>query len=108
MTKRRELPPLKYDGRWAVDTLVQGFIVAHAGIQCGEPTLIGTRIPAYAPWPWEIRDRPDELAESGLTREQAIALYSFQQGVEWQRDRKRRKRIEEAVMEQQVVKADDP
>ena len=98
MTKPRELPPLQFDGRWAVDTLVPGFIVAYAGIQCGEPTLIGTRIPTYAIWPWEIRDSPEQLAESGLTREQVIALYSFQQGVKWQRDRKRRKRMEEAVM----------
>ena len=97
MPKYDKLPPLKYDGVWAVDELVPGFIEAHAGIQVGCPCLIGTRLPTYAKWVWHDLDDPVSRKRERLTREQIIALYCFEAGVEWQRSRLRRQRMDEAV-----------
>ena len=84
------------DGKWLVDVLLPGFIVADSARQFGAPTLVGTRIPTYVGlgWVWEVLDRAEE---ENLTREQIIALAAFEAGVEWQRSRKRRKRMAEAV-----------
>lgn len=99
-----ELPPLRYEAtqdgvEYAIDELVPGFIWASAAHQFGEPVLVGTRLPAYATWLWEYVDKPELMESEHVSREQVIALYSFQMGVEWQRSRKRRKRMGDAVAE---------
>ncbi len=87
------------EDRYYVDVLVPGFIEAHSGYQFGSPCLKGTRIPYYVGlgWVWEELDAPEGCSSEGLTRENIIALASFHAGVEWQRSRKRRKRMTEEV-----------
>lgn len=99
----RKLPPLEEitDGKYTymVDTIVEGFITASPSIQFGDPCIIRTRIPTSAYWPWELRDNPPKLKDAGITREQVIASYAFEMGIRWQKDRKRRLRIEAKVEE---------
>ncbi len=93
------LPPLQYEDRadgkgyYAIDELVPGLIVAHSGIQSGAPTVKGTRLPTTSTWVWEELDK----ADTPYTREQIIAAVAFQAGVGWQRSRKRRGRMWDAV-----------
>ena len=100
------LPPLETrdDGKgdsppYAVDVLVPGLVEASAAHQFGYPTMPGTRLPTYAIWMWEYLDKPGDMGyEIGfMTREKIIAAYAFEAGVQWQRSRKRRKRMGEAV-----------
>ena len=75
---------------YKVDTIMPGWIIAHSGICLGEPTLIGHRLrcaPHYLEGPVDYR----------ITREQALVLAAFYYGMEWQRSRKRRARMEQAV-----------
>ncbi len=93
------LPVLQeYDGGF-VDVLVPGLIVADPRRRFGSPCLIGTRMPAGLYWLWELRDSPQRLKDEGFTREEVVALYSFGQGMEWQRSRSRRKRMGQLVHE---------
>lgn len=87
------------DGDWLVDVLLPGFIEAHSARQFGSPCIAQSRVPAYIGlgWVWECVERPQMLDAERFSREQAIALAAFQAGVDWQRSRKRRKRIGEAV-----------
>lgn len=82
-----------------VDVLVPGFIEASNHIQFGAPCLKSTRIPYYVglDWVWECLDRPRWRRDNQLTREQIIALAAFDAGVDWQRSRKRRLAMDEAV-----------
>jgi len=93
----KELPELKQreDGH-LYDELVPGLIVADPRIQFGSPTIKGTRYPCYAMWLWDYVDKPEKLEEMGFTRQQVIAATAFQAGVDWQKNRKRRKRIKES------------
>jgi hypothetical protein len=98
------LPPLEeregYSGQpFYVDVLVPGFVEASCAHQFGYPTMPGTRLPTYAQWMWEYLDKPEEMGypEGFMTREKIIAAYAFEQGIQWQRSRKRRKRMEETV-----------
>jgi hypothetical protein len=99
-----KLPPLEErDGHnsepYYVDVLVPGYVEASAAHQFGYPTIPGTRLPTYATWIWEYLEKPEEMgyADGVITRERIIAAYAFEQGVEWQRSRKRRKRMDETV-----------
>lgn len=82
------------DGVWLVDTILPGFIEAHSGRQFGEPTVINDRYPCSAGWAWEYLDDPEKAS---MTREQIIAACAFEAGRDWQRSRKRRQRIQQAV-----------
>ena len=85
--------------KYLVDVLVPGFIEASSGVQFGEPCLKGTRFPFSIGlgWLWEYLDKPDELKEMRLTRDQVIVLAGFHAGFEWHRGRKRRKAMWDAV-----------
>ena len=75
---------------YKIDTIMPDWIEAHSGICFGEPTLIGHRLrcsPHYL----------EDPADYSIRREQALVLAAFCYGVEWQRSRKRRARMEKAV-----------
>ncbi len=87
------------DEGYYVDVLLPGFIEASSGVQFGAPCLKDTRLPTYVGlgWVWDTLDDRHGRRVEGLIREQIIALAAFDAGVEWQRSRKRRKRMDDEV-----------
>ena len=75
---------------YKVDTIMPGWIIAHSGICFGEPTLIGHRLHCS---PHYLEDPEDY----DITREQALVSAAFYYGMEWQKSRKRRQRMEQVV-----------
>lgn len=84
----------RMDGDWLVVELVPEVIEANTAIQFGEPTVCGSRITTQAAaWAWIDKNWDDF---GGLTKEAAFAAHCFEAGRQYQRDRKLRKKIDEA------------
>lgn len=79
-----------------VDLILPGLIEAHPGYCFGRPRIPGSRLPVDELWLAE-RIYVDHEDYPGPTPEQRLAGYAFALGVEWQRDRKRRRQMKEAV-----------
>ena len=81
------------DREWLVITLVPGFIEVHTGVQFGTPTPIKTRVTTLAAsGAWENQ----AFEDYEITEEMALVCRAFEVGREYQRNRKLRKRIDEA------------
>lgn len=87
---------LRYDGHWGIDDIVPNLIVANSAIMWGEPIIAGTRIPTsvIGNQPESAEDVADDYCTSPLT---VIAARCFEAGRDWQRSKKRRKRMANAV-----------
>lgn len=99
MPQYDRLPPLvERDGR-LVDVLLSGMIVADPAVQTGEPCLAETRIPVTTlHGHLAAGDGVGLVARSYRVEPYAIQICeSFQAGVEWQRSRTRRRRMDEIV-----------
>lgn len=81
-------------GNWLVVELVPDLIVSNSAIRWGEPTIKGTRIPTDTAG-WAYKD--GNFADWDMTEQQAFAAYCFEIGIEYQRSRKLKKRITDAV-----------
>lgn len=83
---------------YLIVTLVPDFIVVHTGIQSGEPTIVNTRIPTqtaalvYGEQGARYFQRAYELDDKF-----GFASFCFEAGREYQRNRKLRKHIDEAL-----------
>ncbi len=103
----------RHDGDWLVVEFIPSFIEAATNIQFGSPTIVGTRIPTYtAAGAWWNKEWD---AYGSLTELQAFACACFEAGIEYHRNRKLRKRIDEACshgwelhhLKETMAKADD-
>jgi uncharacterized protein (DUF433 family) len=82
------------DRNWLVVELVPDLIVVHTGIQFGDTTIKGTRIPTDTA---AFAFQDGNFAAWDMTEKQAFAAYCFEAGKQFNRNRKLRKRIGEAV-----------
>ena len=87
--------PEHHDGDWLVIEILPGFLEAHAGRNFGKPTIVGHRLYAELGLAQSVYE--DEEDHPGPSKEQRLALYAFSLGVAWQRSRKLRERMEQAV-----------
>jgi len=98
-SSKRAIGETHMDGKWLVDTILPGLLEAHAGLQFGAPCLVGTRTPTYVGlgWVWECYGNAHVAKVEGLSQIDVVALAAFDAGVQWQRSRKRRQRMKDAV-----------
>lgn len=83
-----------YEGDWLIVDLVPNFIQANTAIQFGSPTVIGGRVHTeVAAVAYQNKEWDDY---GSLTEQQALIACAFEAGREYQRNRKLRKRIDEA------------
>lgn len=110
-----KLPPLEirkaekdeYSGEYEyeVDVLFPGIIEASAAHESGKPCIKDARVPTHVLWPPEYLNRADLMALKWkdiadnycISILDAVIGTAFNMGVQWQKSKKRRKRMDEAV-----------
>lgn len=93
-----------YDDDWLVMALIPGILIIRSDMQFGNPTIVGYRLSAnnvdLSRALYEERNQPEsKQLWPGPSNEQRLAAYAFALGMEWQKSRKLRKRMQEAVQE---------
>jgi len=84
------------DGIWRVFELVPDIIVAHPGVQAGEPTIKNTRVSTHvAGYSFEARTWRDYH----IKKEQAFAAMCFEAGRQFPKSRSLQKKIDAALRE---------
>ncbi len=87
-----------YNGIWAIQEIIPGYIVRHAGIQAGEPTIPGTRMTTSSLWMWSFHDATEEnirdVVHPGISRDQLLVACAFEMGRNYEKQRVARKRFD--------------
>ncbi len=81
------------DKEWHVFEFIPDLIVVHSGIQGGEPTIKGTRVPT---WTASNAYQGNAWRNYRIKKEQSFAAFCFEAGIEYQ---KKKGKINKAVKE---------
>jgi hypothetical protein len=73
----------RQDEKWPVFDLVPGFIVAHAGIQAGSPTIINSRVTTCCAFKFSFQEK--DWSAWNRTEQEAFAVMCFEAGIEYQK-----------------------